>query len=200
LGSGIDIIYPPENTDLYHAIQEQGAVLSEFPFGHQTSKTTFPLRNRIVAGLCKAVIVVESDLRGGSLITARYAADQNRSVFAVPGRIDQASSRGCHRLIREGASLVTCADDVLEELDFRGQTEFSFDAPETEAQTAARERPKLSPTEERVLGTLSDGSILPADTITDRLQMPAHEVASTLMLLELKRLIAKHADGRFEAR
>ncbi|MGE9297190.1 MAG: DNA-processing protein DprA, partial [Puniceicoccales bacterium] len=88
LGCGADIVYPPENIDLYKQIGERGVVISELPFGTRASKTTFPMRNRLIAGMSAATIVVESGLSGGSMITAKFAADQNRPVFAVPGRID----------------------------------------------------------------------------------------------------------------
>jgi DNA processing protein len=119
LGNGIDIIYPPENLKLYQRIEENGgAILTEFPFGRRADKQSFAMRNRIVAGMCRAVIVVESDVSGGSMITARFAGEQGRLIFAVPGRIDQPSSAGCHQLIRDGATLLTSVDDVLSELNY----------------------------------------------------------------------------------
>ena len=116
-GCGLDIIYPPENLDLYKRIVAEGAAVSEFPFGRRADRQTFPMRNRVVSGMCQAVIIVESDAAGGSMITARFAGEQGRVVMAIPGRIDQASSRGCHQLIREGAVMVTSVDDILEELN-----------------------------------------------------------------------------------
>jgi DNA processing protein len=213
-GCGIDVVYPPENRELYERIQASGAILSEFPMGWKASKTTFPMRNRIIAGLCRAVVIVETDLRGGSMITAKFAADQNRSVFAVPGRIDQPSSRGCHALIREGATLLTCADELVEELNYRGQTELALGPPPLDKRDSisgppqgpgalpspeAPPAPSLSEAEARVLGSLSGGGILPLDAIVEQSGLASHEVASTLMLLELKRRVAKHADGCFEA-
>ncbi|MFZ9683462.1 MAG: DNA-processing protein DprA, partial [Cephaloticoccus sp.] len=118
LGCGLDIIYPPENLDLYRRIAETGAIVSEFPFGRKADRQSFPMRNRVVAGICDAVIVVESDVAGGSMITARFAGEQGRLVYAVPGRIDQASSAGCHQLIRDGATLLTSVDDILGELSY----------------------------------------------------------------------------------
>ena len=118
LGCGIDIVYPPENLDLYRRIAETGAVLSEFPFGRKADRQTFPMRNRVVSGISEGVIVVESDASGGAMITARFAGEQGRLIFAVPGRIDQATSHGCHQLIRDGATLLTSVDDVLSELNY----------------------------------------------------------------------------------
>ncbi|MFO8027945.1 MAG: DNA-processing protein DprA, partial [Opitutales bacterium] len=118
-GCGMDIIYPPENLELSREITGKGALLSEFPFGRRADRQTFPMRNRVVAGLCEAVIVVESAAAGGSMITARFAGEQGRQVMAVPGRIDQESSAGCHQLIRDGATMITSVEDVLEELRYR---------------------------------------------------------------------------------
>jgi DNA processing protein len=101
---------------LFNEIAQSGAVISEFPFGRRADRQTFPMRNRIVSGMCQALIVVESDLQGGSMISARFAAEQGRTVFAVPGRIYQPTSRGCHQLIREGAMLLSKPEDVVEEL------------------------------------------------------------------------------------
>ncbi|MES1166931.1 MAG: DNA-processing protein DprA, partial [Pseudomonadota bacterium] len=110
LGTGIDLIYPPENLGLYRRLEETGAILSEFPFGRRADKQSFAMRNRIVAGICEAVVVVESDVSGGAMITARFAGEQGRQLFAVPGRIDQNSSAGCHQPIRDGATLLTGVD------------------------------------------------------------------------------------------
>ena len=117
LGSGIDIVYPPENLNLYQEIAKRGAVLSEFPFGRKADRRTFPMRNRLVSGISSAVIVIESAASGGSLITAQFAAEQGRLVFAVPGRVDQPASAGCNQLIRDGATLVRNVQDILEELE-----------------------------------------------------------------------------------
>ena len=117
-GCGLDIVYPPENLELYKRIAAEGAVASEFPFGRRADRQTFPMRNRVVAGMCEAVIVVESDVAGGSMITARFAGEQGRQIMAVPGRIDQTSSAGCHQLIRDGATMVTSVDDILDELRY----------------------------------------------------------------------------------
>ena len=117
LGGGLDCLYPKSNTGLARKIvSEGGAVISEYPFGRQPDRQTFPMRNRIVSGLCKGVLVVEAPVNSGTLITANQALDQNRAVMAVPGRIDSGASQGCHKLLKEGAKLVTRVEDVLEEL------------------------------------------------------------------------------------
>ena len=126
-GCGMDIIYPPENLELYQAIGASGAVLSEFPFGRRADRQTFPMRNRVVSGMCEAVVVIESAAAGGSMITARFAGEQGRQVMAVPGRIDQDSSKGCHQLIRDGALMVTSVDDILEELRYERASQMEVD-------------------------------------------------------------------------
>jgi len=116
LGSGIDKPYPPQNLKLAAAIREQGALVSEFPLGSEACSWHFPQRNRIISGLSQGVVVVEAALRSGSLITARYALEQGREVFAVPGSTHNHLSRGCHYLLKSGAKLVESAEDVAEEL------------------------------------------------------------------------------------
>jgi len=198
LGCGLDIIYPAENLDLYRRVAEQGAVLSEFRFGRRADRQSFPMRNRIVAGMCNGLIVVESDVNGGSMITARFAAEQGRTVFAVPGRIDQPSSHGCHQLIRDGAVLVQNADDVVEEFGYLpglGPEQAGKEESPGEAATA-----ELSGPESTVMGLLGDGGILNADQIARKTGLAGAELSSVLMMLELKRLIAKRMDGTFEVR
>lgn len=120
LGTGIDIIFPPENLQLYRRIAEQGAVLSELPFARSADQTSFEMRSRIISGICEATVVVETDLRGGAMATARFAGEQGRLLFAVPGRIDLSSSSGCNQLIRDGATLLTKVDDILQEIQYLG--------------------------------------------------------------------------------
>jgi DNA processing protein len=117
LGGGVDDIYPPENGDLHHALRTRGCIVSERPIGAGARASDFPRRNRIISGLARGVIVVEAELRSGSLITARIAADQGREVFAVPGSPLDPRSRGANDLLRQGATLVETADDVLRVLD-----------------------------------------------------------------------------------
>lgn len=116
LGCGIDIVYPPENKKLFEKIPVQGAIITEFPFGTPPSGPNFPARNRIISGISLGVLVVEANEKSGSLITARMALEQGREVFAVPGSIDSAGSRGANKLIKQGAKLVESADDILEEI------------------------------------------------------------------------------------
>lgn len=195
-GCGLDIIYPPENLDLYKQIVVEGAVASEFRFGRRADRQSFPMRNRVVSGMCEAVIVIESDAAGGSMITARFAGEQGRQLMVVPGRIDQASSVGCHQLLRDGATLVTSVDDILEELRYARPVEqdLNFDSSES-----SMSMPSLSSAELAVLGSFQGGNILFLDEMAQQLGSPASEIAATLMGLELKRLVVKRADGSFEA-
>ena len=200
LGCGLDIIYPPENRELYRQIAENGAVLSEFFLGKQADKLTFPMRNRIISGLARAVVIVESDETGGSMITARLATEQNRLVCAVPGRADQRTSRGCHALIRDGATLVTCVDDILSEL---GEAHMHI-GPEKAKPGACPAQPKsipanIGPLEQKVLQCLSGGMSLNLDTLAEQTAQPVSTLSGTLLMMELDRLVVKTADGCFEA-
>jgi len=201
VGCGIDIIYPPENFDLYRRIAEAGAVLSEFPFGRKADKQTFPMRNRVVSGISEGVIVVESDVSGGAMITARFAGEQGRLIFAVPGRIDQATSHGCHQLIRDGATLLTSVDDVLNELSYLdGLRPKTAKRSDDEPDLLEQLMPELSETEKKVRTCFEGGGILGIDAVAETTGLPAQEISVALMELELKRLVKKRADGSFEAR
>ena len=201
LGCGLDIVYPPENLDLYRKIMETGAVISEYPFGTRADKQTFPMRNRIIAGMTLATVLVESDVRGGGLITARLACDCGREVFAVPGRIDQSTSAGCHMLIREGATLATCAEDVADALGYSAQRvlELSEASKGGGSDGGAAEIRKDSP-EAKVLSTLASGEALAADEISALTGLEVSKILAAAMMLELKKLIAKRTDGRWEKR
>lgn len=130
MGSGVDTVYPRSHTALYRHIVEKGAVVSEQPMGAQPDRGSFPRRNRIISGLARGVVVVEAAARSGALITARCAAEQGREVFAVPGEIFRASSAGCHALLKDGAKLVECVDDILDELNpWRVETPAPSPAP-----------------------------------------------------------------------
>lgn len=199
LGCGIDIIYPPENLALYRRIEADGAVLSEFPFARRADRQSFAMRNRIVAGICEATIVVESDVNGGAMITARFAGEHGRLIFAVPGRIDQNTSAGCHQLIRDGATLMTGVDDLLNELNYLNGLR---PAPigEKPAEVAAGRPANLTTEEAAVFACFQGGAILSPDVLAGQTGLAVGQLAAILMMLELKRLIAKRADGTFEAR
>lgn len=199
LGCGIDIIYPPENLELYRRIEAEGAILSEFPFGRRADRQSFPMRNRVVAGMCEATIVVETDVSGGAMITARFAGEYGRLIFAVPGRIDQPTSAGCHQLIRDGATLLTNVDDVLSELNYldglRPQP-----IPARGGEVPAAAATELTSDEAAVWACFQGGSIVAPDTITAQTGLGAAQVSAALMMLEIKRLVAKRSDGTFEPR
>ncbi len=196
MGCGIDIIYPPENIELYRKIGECGAVVSEFPLGRRADKQTFPMRNRLVSGMSQAVVVVESSDAGGSLITARFAGEQGRLVCAVPGRIDQKTSRGCNRLIRDGALLLSSVDDLLKELEYESKL------PSLDISYAVRrdsDIEELDQSDSELLKLFAGGESLDSDQIGRSLQRKTSDVASSLMMLELKGYIAKRLDGAYEA-
>lgn len=199
LGTGLDIIYPSENLDLYRRIAETGAVLSEFPFGRKADKQSFAMRNRIISGICEGVIVVESDVSGGAMITARFAGEQGRLLFAVPGRIDQPSSAGCHQLIRDGATLLTGVDDILNELNYLDGLRPS-PIPPKPMEAGAQPASVLDGDSRQVIECLRGGALLGVDELAGLTGLAAPAVAAALMGLELQRLVAKRADGRYEAR
>lgn len=201
VGCGIDIIYPPENLALYRRIEAEGAVLSEFPFGRRADRQSFPMRNRVVAGMCEAVIVVETDVNGGAMITARFAGEYGRLIFAVPGRIDQPTSAGCHQLIRDGATLLTSVDDVLSELNYLdGLRPAAIPPKDSTLEKEGSVPANLTAAETAVWECFRGGAVLVPDAIIAQTSLTSPQVSAALMMLELKRLIAKRSDGAFEAR
>ena len=119
LGCGLDIVYPGRNRSLYAAIAERGLLVSEYPLGTRPEPFRFPARNRIIAGLSSGVVVVEASRKSGSLITVQYGLEEGREVFCVPGQIDSVKSSGTHWLLQQGASLIVCADDIVEQLSLQ---------------------------------------------------------------------------------
>lgn len=211
LGSGVDVAYPPENAGLFEQITKRGAVVSEFPLGTPPNKENFPRRNRIVSGMSRGVMVVEADTKSGALITARQAVeDHDRPVFALPGRVDNPQSAGPHKLIREGAVLVTCLDDILHELNplpsdavepglFTASfAEMIDDAPTpTKEQASPEVSLPLDGLSERQRSILSELGTDPAavDVIIERTALPAHVVLQELTFLTLKGRV-KRIDGQ----
>lgn len=183
IGSGIGKLYPPENMALAERIAQNGAVLSEYPVDRTADKQTFPYRNRIVAGWSTGVIVVEAPLRSGSLITAQQAADQGRTVYAVPGPIDKPTSAGCNRLIQQGAKLVMDGGDVLDDL----MTLF----PTAPAAPKLQEPPPMAALtlDEEILYKAIGTEESHINDITTSSGLTSATVSSTLMRLEMKRLI-----------
>ena len=194
LGTGIDVIYPPENLALYRRIAETGAVLSEFPFGRAADRDSFPMRSRVVSGICEAVIVVESDMWGGAMTTARFAGEQGRLVFAVPGRIDQSTSGGSNQLIKDGAPLLTKVEDVLQEIQYLGGLR---PAPLAGAAAAADASQGLGPDEARILYHLRGEAALSASDLSAQTGLAHGGVAAALALLEAKGFVARRPDGSY---
>jgi DNA processing protein len=202
IGSALDAIYPAENRALAARIAaEGGAVVSEYPFGRQADRQTFPMRNRIVSGLCGGVLVVEAGLTSGTLITANQALEQGRSVLAVPGRIDSPSAQGCHRLIRQGAKLAESLDDILEELQTLpgarrappSAAALASSAGAGQGLHAAPARvaaPPLDEQERKLLEALGDEE-LSVDALIQASGLPAGAVGARLMGLEMKRLVRR---------
>ncbi|MBP5319788.1 MAG: DNA-processing protein DprA [Kiritimatiellae bacterium] len=205
LGGALDRFYPKENEPLARSIvQNGGAIISEYPFGRSPDRQTFPMRNRIVSGLSKGVLVIESPLSSGTMITVNQALDQNRIVMAVPGRIDSPASQGCHRLLREGARLVTNADEVIDELEDlvtsmrRAPASPSpLSAPDSPSQpeAAARPQPILSEDERAVLELLSTEG-LSVDEIVRASGIDTGKVSSILVGLQIRRLAKALPGGR----
>lgn len=186
LGSGLAVLYPPENLGLAEKITESGAVVSEYPMERPADRQTFPYRNRIVAGWGRGLLVVEAGLNSGALITANQAVEQGRTVFAVPGPIDRPTSAGTNRLIQQGARLVTSADDILDELGTLIPRTPAMSGTEKDAATASA--PVLSHDETLLVTALEVGE-LTLDELAAATRIPGPKVSSTLLGLEMKRLV-----------
>jgi DNA processing protein len=193
LANGLSTIYPPEHVDLARALTEAGGLVSEMPMRQNPLAGLFTQRNRIISGLCLGVVVVEATPRSGSLSTAGHAVEQNREVFAVPGPVDSLSSRGCHRLIRDGARLVETVDDILDEL---GPLSHEIRAAPDEPPVRHPAELALSDSERHLLGHLSDQPT-GVDELIGRTGLTASQVMATLSVLELKRLVRRLAGHRF---
>lgn len=199
LGNGLCDTYPPEHRQLADRIQQAGAVVSELPMQTAPDAGNFPRRNRIIVGMSLGALIVEGSERSGAMITARYASEYNREVFALPGRIDCATSRGPNSLIREGAArLVTCVADILDELGEVGKALRGDPAsPQAAGQTELPfPMPTLTPNEERILSVL-DTDPLPIEMIVDSSGLSAAATAAALTTLQLKRLVKQLPGGRF---
>jgi DNA processing protein len=190
IGSGLAKLYPPENRALADKIHSgNGAIVSEFSMEIEPDRQTFPMRNRIIAGWSHGILVVEAGLNSGALITAAQALEQGRSVYAVPGHINAPSAMGSNRLIQQGAKLVMDASDVLDDLQIL--------LPEAKPlpQATARPLPPLSD-EERSVYDAIDAAETPIDRIAAKCALPSGAVSSTLLSLELKRLV-KQLPGKY---
>lgn len=192
LGCGLDVDYPRENARLKDALREGGhLLLSEYPPGTEPRAIHFPVRNRIIAGLCAGVVIVEASRRSGSLITARLAADFGRDVFAVPGSVFSETSAGAHELLRDGAILCRCAEDVLTEI-FPAIGERSLPVAASRAPAV-----DLSSEARAVLGVLARDGASSADELADAADLPAATVLQALFELEAAGLADESENGRF---
>ena len=190
IGSGLLHLYPPENEALAEKIRNgNGAVVSEFSMDVEPDRQTFPMRNRIISGWSHGILVVEAGLNSGALITASQALEQGRSVYAVPGHINAPSAMGSNRLIQQGAKLVMSANDILDDLQIL--------LPETKPspEAAARPLPELTADERRVFDAIN-ASETAIDQIAAKCDLPSGTVSSTLLRLELKRLV-KQLPGKY---
>jgi len=185
LGTGINQVFPPENVELFERIAANGALITQFPFNRPADKQSFPIRNRIVAGMTLGTVVVEANLTSGALITANFATEYGRQVFAVPGRIDSPRSKGCHDLIKKGAKLCEGAEDILSEFEylFPGSNK-----PANPGDTATLPALELSENEQKVYDTL-DHEEIGIDQIIRKSSLPTSAVSVALLSLEMKRLV-----------
>ena len=189
LGSGLDVIYPSEHKDLARTIAVEGLVISEYPPGTAPRAGQFPMRNRIISGLSRAVVVIEAHERSGSLITARCALQQGRDVMAVPGNPLTGRSRGAHALIRDGAKIVECADDILEELGLVPLLE----------KRSAEDRSALIPTScgDSILAGMDLGQAYDLDALSSHSGLDGVRLLPRLLDLELRGLVRRVGGGRF---
>lgn len=192
VGTGLDRVYPAAHKALAHEIAEKGALISSFPLGAQPKATHFPLRNRIVSGLSLGTLVVEAAEKSGSLITARLAMQQGREVFAIPGSIHNPMARGCHKLIKQGAKLVECAQDVLEEL--APQLKLPLQAP-----VAVQAAPVAQlEDEQRALLAHIGFEPISLDELAVLTHWPVSSLQGTLLMLEMAGLIEALPGGLYK--
>ncbi len=191
LGTGLDRVYPAENAALARRIRDAGALVSEFPPRTGPRRQNFPRRNRIISGLTLGTLVVEATAESGSLITARCAGEQGREVFAIPGSIHSPLSRGCHKLIRDGAHLVEAPDEVLSEIQFSPMNQLLGDIRPGPAAA-----PGLDKEYEMLLDALGFEPVT-LDTLVARSGLSGESIASMLLILELRGCVAPYPGGRY---
>lgn len=186
VGTGLDIVYPARNRGLAHQLAAQGALVSEFPLGTPALSVNFPRRNRLISGLARGCLIVEAALRSGSLITARYALEQGREVFAIPGSIHSPLSKGCHQLIKQGAKLVESSNDILEEL-----------GAAVRVQSATLAKADVSPEHVELLAALGFDP-LDLDTLCERSGLTPETASAMLLTLELDGTVSRLPGGKFQ--
>ncbi|MDD5141308.1 MAG: DNA-processing protein DprA [Verrucomicrobiales bacterium] len=195
LGTGINLIFPPENNELFERIAANGAVITQFPFNRPADKQSFPIRNRIVAGMTLGTVVVEANLSSGALITANFATEYGRQVFAVPGRIDSPRSKGCHDLIKKGAKLCEGVEDILSEFEYLFPTSNRRPSP---GETGVLPALELSENEKMVYDSLNHEE-LSTDEVIRKCGLPSSAVSVALFSLEMKRAV-KQLPGKLFVR
>jgi DNA processing protein len=197
LGTGIDVCYPKENKKLYEKVLERGAIVSEFPLRTHPAPENFPVRNRIVAGMPLGVVVIEGAQYSGSLITARLAMEFGREVFGVPGNVTQPVSFAPNQLIKQGAKLVTSAEDVIEELPTPIRAALvQAEKPEAEQRNLLAAA-SLNGTEKKLYELLSAEEPMPIDDIVEHSGLNSSEVLATLFDLEMKGIIRQLPGKQF---
>lgn len=194
LANGLSEIYPLRNRKLAEKIAENGAVITEFPMAVKPVPTNFPLRNRIVSGISRGVVVVEAGERSGASITAGYALEQNRELFALPGPADSSYYRGTNKLIQKGnAKLILDVDDILDEL----QVENVQISIETDKQSETQSSESLSETESKILIAL-DQKEMTKDELSNQLKIPIHQILAALTSLEIKGFLVSKAGSVYQ--
>jgi DNA processing protein len=197
LGTGIDVCYPKENKKLYEKVLERGAIISEFPLRTHPAPENFPVRNRIVAGMPLGTVVVEGAQYSGSLITARLAMEFGREVFGVPGNVTQLVSFAPNLLIKQGAKLVTCAEDVIEELPTPVRAALvQAEQPEAEQRNLLAVK-GLNGSEKKLYELLSVEEPVPIDDLVERSGLNSSEVLATLFTLEMKGIVRQLPGKQF---
>jgi len=186
LGTGINLVAPPENADLFERIAANGAVITQFPFNRPADKQSFPIRNRIVAGMTLGTVVVEANLTSGALITANFATEYGRQIFAVPGRIDSPRSKGCHDLIKKGAKLCEGVEDILSEFEYLFP---SSNRPPSASETGVLPALELNENEQKVFAAVKANDESSIDEIIRASGLPSSTVNVALFSLEMKRLV-----------
>jgi DNA processing protein len=202
LGCGVDVVYPPENRQLAeNMVEAGGALISELPIGTPPIAENFPTRNRLISGICLGVVIVEAAEKSGSLITARMALEQDRQVFAVPGSPLTGKTRGSNRLLKEGARLVECVEDVLEEiLPQLGETAKLSDgstAPDARAKTFDSQLAQESAEVQSILLHLKSSDKLHVDALIEGCGLNAQTVLKLMLDLELRGLVMQHPGKLF---